>query len=120
MKILVCGSRTWTAQTPIYRELRALPIGTIVVHGAARGADSIAANLATQMGFIVRPYPADWERYGTRAGPIRNSEILVKEHLEHEPINLVLAFALGLDQRSGTSDMVRKAVRVGIEVKLVQ
>ena len=42
MKVLVCGSRKWLEQKPIERELRKLPPGTIVVHGACRGADNIA------------------------------------------------------------------------------
>lgn len=59
------------------------------------------------MGFPVERYPADWERYGKRAGPIRNRKML-----DQGP-DLVVAF--GGDK--GTADCVREARRRGIAVR---
>lgn len=61
MKILVCGSRNWTNAAPIKRELDALPTTTILVHGAAKGADSIAASIGVTLGMQIRAYHADWD-----------------------------------------------------------
>ena len=111
MKVLVCGSRDWVDQAAIERELRKLPPGTILVHGAARGADNIAGYVGKRLGFIVRAYPADWDQYPKAAGPIRNSRMLKEEHPDPEGvyIDLVLAFYLDPNLGKGTRDMVMKA-----------
>lgn len=111
MKVLVCGSRKWRDWTPIERELRELPPGTIIVHGDAPGADNIADKIARALGFEVRPYPADWDAHPRAAGPIRNSRMLKEEHLPDEPIDLVLAFAKDFSRSAspGTNDMMDKA-----------
>lgn len=120
MKVLVTGSRTWTNWSIIERELKKLPKGTILVHGAALGADSIAAEIARQLGFERRGFPADWATYGKAAGPIRNSQMLMEEHPDvfDVPIDLGLAFTLDLERSRGTRDMVRKARRVFIPVEV--
>ena len=118
LKVLVCGSRLWTNRTPIERELRKLGPGVIVVHGAHwEGADAIADVVAQELGLIVRRYPANWRGYGRAAGPKRNAEMIAKEHLPAEPINLCLAFAENFSGAHGTSDMRRKAVAAGIRVE---
>lgn len=109
MKVLVCGSRDWFDWGPIERELAKLPPGTIIVHGGARGADTIAGEVARRLGFEVRRYPADWDRFGKGAGPIRNAQMLREEHRPSEPIDMVLAFSKNFAASRGTADMVRKA-----------
>ena len=119
MKVLVCGSRKWLDQGAIMRELVKLPDGTIVVHGACRGADNIAAYVAKELlGFEVRAYPAPWERFGKRAGILRNQMMLKKQHLDDEPIDKVLAFHKELAIGGGTADMVRRAEAAGIPVEV--
>lgn len=118
MKVLVTGDREWTDRAMIRRELAKLPSGTIVVHGGARGADTIAGEIAKELGFVVRVYPADWNGQGKAAGPIRNSTMLVREHRPEEPINLVLAFHHDLSKSRGTRDMVTKSKNAGIDVRL--
>ncbi len=118
MKVLICGSRDWVDRGPIERELRKLPGGTIVVHGAARGADTIAGDVAHDLGFEVRRYPADWEMHGKSAGPIRNALMLMKEHLPEEPIDLLLAFSRNLATSRGTLDMIRQAKSAGVPRRL--
>lgn len=103
MRLLVCGGRDYTAVGDAHRMLDALhglrPIG-MLIHGAARGADSIAANWAKTRGIATVAYPADWDRFGKRAGPVRNRQML---H-EARP-DAVLAFPGG----RGTADMVKQA-----------
>jgi YspA, cpYpsA-related SLOG family len=114
MKVLICGSRNWSARNPIERELRKLPAGSIIVHGAARGPDTIADELSGKLGFEVRRYPADW-KVGRAAGPIRNSQMLEKEHRTDEPLDMVMAFTEDLENSKGTKDMVTKAKRGGVK-----
>lgn len=113
MIVLVCGDRDWTDEKMIEAELQKLPKGSIVVHGACRGADTIAGNIAKRLGFEVRPYPANWNEFGKRAGVIRNREMLQRENP-----NLVIAFHKNLDRSKGTKDMVTVAKEAGVRVKI--
>jgi hypothetical protein len=119
MKVLVCGSREWTNRDAIWRELKKLPAGTIIVHGAARGADQMAGEIGRLLGFEVRPYPADWGNDGKAAGPIRNSRMLSEEHPDKEGVyfDRVLAFAVDFAKARGTTDMMGKARVAGIHVE---
>jgi len=87
------------------------PAGTVVIHGAQRGADTIAGEIAEAMGFEVIPYPADWHKHGRAAGPIRNQQMLD----EGKPTE-VAAFHNDLAHSKGTGDMVRRARRAGLLV----
>ncbi|TQS43742.1 DUF2493 domain-containing protein [Cryptosporangium phraense] len=64
MRILVTGSRTWTdartIATTLDRATDGHPGPHILVHGGARGADTIAATLAGRRGWQVEAHPADW------------------------------------------------------------
>jgi hypothetical protein len=113
VKVLVCGSRRWLSQKPIERELRKLPPRTVIIHGAAAGADNIAGFVAEILGFEVRPYPADWDRYKGGAGPIRNGQMLKREHPDADGvcIDKVLAFHEDPDLGKGTRHMVGLARR---------
>lgn len=113
MKVLVCGSRQWVEPGPIERELRKLPPSTILIHGAARGADNIAGYVGKRLGFRVRPYPANWNRDGKSAGPIRNGFMLEKEHpdADGEYIELGLAFHEDPGLGKGTKDMVARMLK---------
>jgi hypothetical protein len=44
--------------------------------GGARGVDSWVVEAAEERGLRTIVFPADWERHGRRAGPLRNAEIV--------------------------------------------
>ena len=110
-RVLICGSRDWTDPFVIQTVLNAFPSGTVIIHGAGRGADSIAAEIASAMGFDVLPFPAKWAKYGPKAGPIRNQQMLD----EGKPTE-VHAFSNNLVKGSGTFDMVERARKAGLPV----
>lgn len=93
-------------------ELKQFPAGTVLIHGAARGADKLADEIGKELGFEIIACPADWNLHGRAAGPIRNEQML-----KHKP-DLVLAFPL--EDSRGTWDMVRKAQSAGVTVKVVE
>lgn len=112
MVILVTGDRNWDAtQAHVVQDVlqdwqEECPI---IVHGAARGVDTLAGEAAEALGYTVHPYPARWSRYGKAAGPRRNTEML-----EERP-NLVFAFHDDLVSSKGTRNMVNQAVKAGVQ-----
>jgi hypothetical protein len=113
MRVLVCGDRNWIDECTIERELENfVPSSTTVIHGAARGADSIGGKIAKELGMAVEEYPALWDTHGKAAGPIRNRQML-----DSKP-DLVLAFHDNLEESRGTKHMVEIAKKAGIETKL--
>ena len=112
-RVLVCGSRYWTDRKVIEEELRKLPEGSIVIHGSAKGADTIAGRAAWWLGFKVEQFPARWDLHGTAAGPIRNQQMI-----DTKP-TLVLAFHSNLNDSKGTKDCVARARRHDIPVRII-
>jgi predicted Rossmann fold nucleotide-binding protein DprA/Smf involved in DNA uptake len=77
MKLAIIGSRDFndykllTQTLETYRDKI-----TIVVSGAARGADSLGEKWAIENKKETLIFPADWDKYGKRAGYIRNEDII--------------------------------------------
>lgn len=116
MKVLVTGSRVYSNYLRVKQAL--MDCGaTIIIHGNANGADKLAKTAGKELGLLpdkIRAYPADWKRFGKRAGPLRNQEMIDREHLPEQPIDLVLAFPTA--DSIGTWDMVGKARLAGIPI----
>ncbi len=112
MKILVCGSRSWTHSDAIFAQLTDYdPTTTEVIHGGARGADKLAGKVANSLGIKVIEYPANWTRYGKAAGFIRNNEMLAQKP------DLVLAFWDG--KSKGTEHTINAARELDIPTRVV-
>jgi len=111
MKVLICGSRDWEYGGAVYKRLRDLPQGSLVITGAARGADRLADFYARQLGHDTKRFPADWETFGKRAGFIRNVQML-----EQEP-DLVIAFQKNGSR--GTQHTIDEARKRGIPVEVI-
>lgn len=108
MRMLVCGGRDFSDADWLGKILSSYrDVITEIIHGAAKGADTMAGAWARAHDIPVKEFPADWERYGKGAGPIRNMQML---H-EGKP-QLLLAFPGG----SGTAHMVRIARREGVKI----
>lgn len=112
MRVLVCGSRNWTDYAVIERRMKALPTGAVIIEGEARGVDKSSRRIAEHLGLEVAPFPANWDKYGKAAGPIRNQQMLD----EGRP-DLVLAFPM--PDSIGTQDMIARARQAGIPVEEV-
>lgn len=80
-----------------------------LLHGAARGVDSLAQTVAVYLGWIIEPVPAEWQS-GRYAGFARNQAMV-----DRKP-DVCLAFpALPVNfERSGTMDCVNRAINAGI------
>lgn len=71
---VVAGGRDYWLSAKDVELLDSLPIGE-VVSGGAKGADTCGEHWAVKRGLPFRRFPADWDRFGTKAGPIRNDEM---------------------------------------------
>ena len=111
MRVLVTGSRKFTDYERILEALRAVKGLTCVIHGCQTGADTLAGRAALELGVNVMEFPADWERHGDQAGPIRNQEMLRVGEPDW-------VFAFPLFGSRGTWDMVNKAYRAKLSVRI--
>lgn len=85
-----------------------------LIHGDARGADSLAGDWALQQVVVIEPVPALWRKLGKTAGRIRNREMLSKllvARVRGEDVQ-VIAFPGG----SGTDHMINAALAEGVIV----
>lgn len=114
MKVIVCGSRNWPRdhRVTIVRELAKLPSNAVIITGGARGVDEFADAVARTQRRSRIIVPANWDRHGKAAGPIRNQLML-----DLGP-DLVIAFR-ATGESHGTDDMVRRAKKAGITVNVI-
>jgi hypothetical protein len=79
MKLIIAGSRDLSPSYHIIRqkleEVEWFLKVKEVVSGKARGADRAGEEFARQYEIPVKEFPADWDRYGKAAGPIRNRQM---------------------------------------------
>jgi len=105
MRVLICGGRDlddkdggWFNRISDYADQYG-PF-TSIIHGGARGADTLAGKWAAHHHLPCQVFRANWKRDRKAAGPIRNRRMLD----EGKP-NLVLALPGG----RGTADMIAQA-----------
>ena len=110
-RILICGDRNYKDWMKVREYIDTVPSTAIIIHGGARGADSIAGNLAVYLKMKVMKFPADWDKHGKAAGVIRNQQMLD----EGRP-HLVVYFHKDLENSRGTKDMITRAITNGIEI----
>lgn len=121
MIAIVCGSREWTDKEAVRKVLASFREGPrdldTVIHGAQRGADNIAGDVAEELGMNVIPVEAEWKAYGSAAGPIRNDRmlqmLLKAARTWNQPVHCI-AFHHDPRLGVGTKDMVYKCRREGI------
>lgn len=112
MIVLVCGGRDYHDKEHVYAVLDGLMERDgidAVIHGGATGADMLATLWAVERNVTGIAFPADWDKYGKAAGPIRNQEMLDKGSPD-----MLLAFPGG----RGTNDMMGRAERAGVPVTI--
>ena len=119
MRLLVCGSRMWSDYGKVEEVLERVTAGVdevVLVHGAARGADRMAAEVGRRRGWIIESHKAEWDRAGRGSGMARNRRML----LTGKP-DVVVAF---IDERRrpspGTNDMIRRAKEAGLHGLIIR
>lgn len=80
-KLIIAGGRDFTDAEHLSRVLFAMSDVELadkevsIVSGMARGADALGYQFAKENGVTVHEFPANWNKYGKRAGFIRNEEM---------------------------------------------
>lgn len=83
-----------------------------IVSGHCAGADQLGEQYARECGYPCKVFPANWEKYGRSAGPIRNSE-MIKYASE---VNVPIVVAFRSPRTKGTNDTIKKATKKGFKV----
>jgi hypothetical protein len=129
MRILITGSRDFkdyatvargiTVAIDELRDLLKIDNEIVVIHGAARGADSLAEEFVNKSeqffkarDIVIRSerHHADWKKHGRAAGPLRNQEMV------DSGANICVAFFQEGAGNRGTTHCSLAAAEAGIRV----
>ncbi len=82
----------------------------IIVSGAARGVDRLGERYASERGYQVERFPADWQHKGKASGFIRNRQMA-------DVADALIAFWDGSSR--GTANMIELARKRELQVRVV-
>ncbi|UMB55348.1 DUF2493 domain-containing protein [Lutibacter sp. A64] len=114
MKLIIAGSRTFSD----YKKLKEVCDQFLqdqnnieIVSGAYyRGADKLGEQYATEKGFPIKQFPADWKKFRRAAGPKRNQQMA-------KYADALIAFWDG--KSKGTKNMIDLAKKENLKVKRI-
>jgi hypothetical protein len=115
-KVVVAGSREFEDYTFLEKKLNHIfskwHFSEIeIVSGGAKGVDHLGEMYAQAKGCALKVFPADWEKHGKAAGPIRNKEMA--EYATH-----LVAFWDG--ESRGTKNMIDTAKKLGLKIRVIE
>lgn len=111
-RIIIAGTRTFS-DYELLRKVMSQTFGSLsmqeiremkIVSGGCQGADMIGETFAHNNGLICVRFPANWNLYGKKAGPIRNEEMA---KYASETYGILIAFWDGKSR--GTKNMIDTA-----------
>lgn len=114
MKVIVAGTRKGISYDSVVSALTFCWVNlgikpTLIIQGGAPGVDAHARRWAQEFKIPIKEYPADWNKYGKAAGPIRNKE-MVNEG------DMLIAIWNGTSP--GTKNIIKLAEDKGISVRI--
>lgn len=83
----------------------------VIISGCARGADTLGLRYASENAFDVEEYPAEWDKYGKKAGYMRNVEMA-------ENADALIAFWDG--KSKGTKHMIDIATERNLPIRVIR
>jgi hypothetical protein len=76
MKVIIAGSRTCNDYNVLEKAIKDSKFNIdTVISGCAQGADKLGEKWAKNNDIAIMKYPADWNKYGKKAGFLRNIEM---------------------------------------------
>ncbi|WP_312723961.1 DUF2493 domain-containing protein [Stutzerimonas kunmingensis] len=109
VRLIVCGGRDYADRARVFEVLDHILLTrgiSEIIQGEAPGADRWAREWAINRDVKLTRCRAEWEKYGKRAGPVRNRHMLTLKP------DGVVAFSGG----RGTADMITAAQEAGVPV----
>lgn len=116
-KVIVAGSRGFSDYAYLRDRLdyyladKSKDVDIVIVSGTANGADKLGEKYAEEKGYRVIKMPAQWDKYGKRAGYLRNTEMA-------KISDSAVIFWDGVSH--GSKHMYNIAVELGLQVRLVK
>jgi predicted TIM-barrel enzyme len=114
-RVLICGSRSFSDREMVEELVSSFEPDTVVISGGAYGADKLAEEAASRHDLYMAVYVADWQRWGRRAGILRNIKMLQ----DGQPTEAYAFIDKPLEESRGTHDMVKRLEAAGIPVTII-
>lgn len=114
MKVIIAGGREFNNYTKLTYHCDKILSNkpqVEIVSGGAEGADRLGEDYAKSKGHSVTRFPADWNKHGKAAGPIRNREMA-------EYADGLIAFWDGTS--SGTANMIKEAQKRNLKIRIIR
>lgn len=111
MKLLITGSRKLTNYETVKRAIQELETReglkiTMLLHGGAKGADTLAENWAAEKGIKTQVIKPNYEEHGKAAPLIRNKELV-------KLADITLALYATETRTGGTGHTASETIKVG-------
>lgn len=117
--LLVAGSRTFDNASLLYNKLDFYLQGreeVLIIHGGAKGADSLVDKYAKDRNYKTKVFLPNWERYGKKAGILRNIEMF--EYISKLQNNGCVVFWDGKSR--GTANGIKLAQKYKTPLRVVR
>lgn len=122
-RVIIAGSRQFNDYKLMLNTLDELGVHLIntidpveIISGHAPGADTLGEKFAKAYGYPLKIFPAEWNKYGKAAGPIRNEEMA--KYASEADRGILIAFPVG--ESRGTRNMIKLAKRYKLEVNVIE
>lgn len=85
----------------------------VIVSGTAKGADTLGEKYAEERGYKIERYPANWDKYGKRAGYLRNKKMA-------EVSNACIVFLSSKAENKGSKMMISIATEEKLLIRIIK
>lgn len=124
-KIIINGSRSFSNYTSLRLALKSyIMINQIepnlieIISGGAKGADTLAIKFAKEYNLNYKIMNADWDKYGKKAGIIRNADML--NYATSNPNDIAILISFWNGNSRGTKHMIDISISKGILVEVIK
>lgn len=121
VRVIIAGSRNFNDQDLFDNSIHDILIKyetdeLEIVSGGCSGADIMGEEYAEEWDIKCAVFPADWNKYGKAAGPIRNEQMA--RYAAEADYGMLIAFPVG--ESRGTRNMIKLAKQYGLEVNVIE